>query len=351
MEGPYSARLPSARSGEKSRRAPVNRGTVEERAARPVVPALSMIERVPKFDHTPVMLTEVVDLLADVPAGIFADLTLGGAGHATAILAGYPHLTLFGVDQDPLALDAARARLAQFDDRVTLHPIRFDSAPEVLRQTGTGQISGFLMDLGVSSPQLDLAERGFSYRLDGPLDMRMDPDADLSAADVVNGYEIAELVDVLRSYGDERHALRIARAIEKARPLATTLQLAGVISEAVPAAARRRGGHPAKRSFQAIRIEVNSELAILSHTIDEMIELLAPGGIGLILTYHSGEDRIAKDRMRRAVEGDTPTGLPIMSEFVWAFRGARTADEAEVAINRRARSARLRAISRTGSTL
>ncbi len=302
----------------------------------------------PDFAHVPVMLDEIVELFAEVPAGVFADLTIGGAGHSWAVLERNPGLVLHGFDQDPTAVDAADARLADFGSRATIHHSRFDRASSILRDEGVAQLSAFLMDLGVSSPQLDRPERGFSYRHDGPLDMRMNPGSDLTADRVVNDYPIAELIDVLRSYGDERHAVRIARAIERARPIEGTARLAEVVANAVPAAARRTGGHPATRSFQAIRIEVNAELSILGAALDQMIEMLAPGGLGLVLTYHSGEDRIAKDRLRAAITSDDLPGLPRTSAYDWAWRGARTPGSRETDANPRARSARLRGIRRVG---
>jgi len=299
------------------------------------------------FFHVPVMREEVLDAFDEAPAGAIADATLGGAGHALALLEHRSDIVLHGIDQDAVAMAVARERLAAHADRVHTHPVRFDAAADALDDAGVSEISGFLMDLGVSSPQLDHADRGFSYRNDGPLDMRMDRSRALTAADVVNGYDLGELIDVLRSYGDERHAPRIARAILAHRPISGTTQLAEVIRDAVPAAARRAPGHPAKRSFQAIRIEVNAELSILSSSIDSLIARLAVGGIGLVLTYHSGEDRIIKDRMRDAIDGNAPAGLPITTDFEWLWRGAHTPTEEEIERNPRAKSARLRAIRRT----
>jgi len=299
------------------------------------------------FFHVPVMRDEVLDAFDEAPAGAIVDATLGGAGHALALLEHRSDIVLHGIDQDAVAMAVARERLAAHADRVHTHPVRFDAAADALDDAGVSEISGFLMDLGVSSPQLDHADRGFSYRNDGPLDMRMDRSRALTAADVVNGYDLGELIDVLRSYGDERHAPRIARAILAHRPISGTTQLAEVIRDAVPAAARRAPGHPAKRSFQAIRIEVNAELSILSSSIDSLIARLAVGGIGLVLTYHSGEDRIIKDRMRDAIDGNAPAGLPITTDFEWLWRGAHTPTEEEIERNPRAKSARLRAIRRT----
>ncbi len=300
----------------------------------------------PTFFHAPVMLDEIVELVAEAPRGVYADLTLGGAGHASAVLESRMDLELHGFDQDEMALDAASKRL-RGSDRATLHDCRFDAAAARLVEVGADSLAVFLMDLGVSSPQLDLGERGFSFRHDGPLDMRMDTRQRQTAADVVNAYAPGELIDVLSSYGDERHAKRIVHAIVANRPFSSTGELAAVVMDAVPAAVRRKSTvHPATKTFQALRIEVNDELAILGDTIDDLIALLAPGGIGLVLTYHSGEDRIAKDRMRRAIDGDAPPGMPTTSEFSWTFRGARTPTEVEIEANPRARSARLRSIRR-----
>ncbi len=299
------------------------------------------------FDHVPVMANEVIDVIETLPPGSFADLTLGGAGHAQRVLDANDALNLHGFDQDPHAIEVSSERLAPYGDRAHIHRQRFDNAVATLRGAGVEELSGFLMDLGVSSPQLDGADRGFSFRLDGPLDMRMDTDRPLTAAVVVNTYSVGELRDVLESYGDERHAARIVHAIVEQRPITTTSQLAEIVENAVPAAVRRKSTtHVATRTFQALRIEVNDELAILGDTIDGLIAILAPGGVGIALTYHSGEDRIVKDRMRLAVAGDAPPGMPVISPFDWAFRGAKTASEAELADNPRARSARMRAIMR-----
>ena len=301
------------------------------------------------FHHTPVLLDRIVELFRPVPPGVLVDATVGGGGHARALLESRPDLRLLGLDRDPDALAAAAVALAPFGDRVTLRRARFDSLASVMTDLQIPQASGVLFDLGVSSPQLDRAERGFSYRNDGPLDMRMDPAEPWSAADVVNGYDESDLARVLRDLGDERHASRIARAIVAARPIETTVQLASVIRDAIPAPARRRGGHPAKRSVQAIRIEVNRELAILASSVDAAIAATAPGGRVAVLAYHSGEDRIVKDRFRQAATGGCtcPPGLPCVCDAVRTVRlvkaGAWQAPPAEVATNPRAESARLRA--------
>ena len=300
------------------------------------------------FAHLPVMAAEIVDLFAPVGAGWVVDATLGGAGHAVAVLDAHPHLRILGIDQDPDALGAARTRLERFGDRVRTASARFDTLGSVVAANGTEPVVGALFDLGVSSPQLDRAERGFSYRHEGPLDMRMDPDAAVTAADVVNGYSEAELARVLQGYGDERFAGRIARAVVAARPVLTTAQLAELVRGAIPAAARRHGGHPAKRTFQAIRIEVNDELGVLPAGLDAAIAALVPGGRIAVLSYHSGEDRIVKRILRQAETGGCtcPPGLPCACGATPTLRllrrGGRTPSAEEQAANRRAESARLR---------
>ncbi len=302
----------------------------------------------PTFQHRPVMLDEVVAALAPVPPGIVVDATVGGGGHAAALLAAHPHLRLVGLDRDEVALEAARTALAGFGDRVSLHHTRFDSLARTLEDLGHDHVAAVLFDLGVSSPQLDHADRGFSYRNDGPLDMRMDRSRGRTAGDVVNGYSESELAHVIRAYGDERFATRIARAIVGARPLRSTAELAGVVRDAIPAAARRTGGHPATRTFQAVRIEVNDELTILAESIDQAIDFLAPGGRCAVLAYHSGEDRIVKDRFRHHATGgiDVPPGLPSPEGFEPAVRLVRAIPKRSGAFEReanpRAASARLR---------
>jgi 16S rRNA (cytosine1402-N4)-methyltransferase len=307
------------------------------------------------FLHRPVMADEVVELFRPVPAGVLVDATIGGGGHARRLLEARPDLRILGLDRDPTALAAATAHLAPFGDRVTLVRSRFDHLGQIMSDLAIDDISGVLFDLGVSSPQLDEPERGFSYRGDGPIDMRMDPDDPWSAADVVNGYQEAELAHVLAAYGDERYARRIAHAIVEARPIETTAELAGIVAGAIPAAARRRGGHPAKRTFQAIRIEVNRELDLLPGALDKAIERTRAGGRVVVLAYHSGEDRIVKDRFRHAATGGCtcPPGLPCVCDAVATVRlvrsGAMKPSAAEVAENRRAASARLRVVEKLAS--
>ncbi|HWM18299.1 MAG TPA: 16S rRNA (cytosine(1402)-N(4))-methyltransferase RsmH [Ilumatobacteraceae bacterium] len=307
------------------------------------------------FAHNPVMLDEIVEVFRPVPPGVVVDATVGGGGHSEGILAARPDVRVLGLDRDPAALAAASERLARFGSRFSTHRCRFDDLHDAMAAFDLDQLSGALFDLGVSSPQLDRAERGFSYRHDGPLDMRMDPDAQWSASDVVNGYPEAELRRVIRKYGDERFASRIARAIVAARPIETTTDLTSVVTSAIPAPARRTGGHPAKRTFQAIRIEVNGELDVLAPAIDAAIEAVVPGGRIAVLSYHSGEDRIVKEQFRVATGAcECPPELPCVCgavQTVRLVRGIRrTPTPDEQHDNRRAASARLRVAERTEPT-
>ena len=303
------------------------------------------------YPHLPVMVEEVVRLLRPVPAGLGVDATVGCGGHTRAVLAALDHLRMVGLDQDADALAAAAGVLAEFGDRAVLRQARFDRLAAVLEQLGErGGVAAVVFDLGVSSPQLDRAERGFSYRADGPLDMRMDqPGGRLTAAEVVNTYDERALTRVLHDFGDERFAARIARAVVAARPLSGTAELAAVVRSAVPAPARRRGGDPARRTFQALRIEVNGELDVLRPALEQAIEALVPGGRLVVLAYHSGEDRIVKDVLRDAETGGCtcPPALPCACGAVARVRllrrGALKPSTDEVARNHRAESARLRA--------
>jgi 16S rRNA (cytosine1402-N4)-methyltransferase len=307
------------------------------------------------FRHEPVMLREIVETFSVVPAGWLVDMTLGGGGHAGRLLGERPDCRLLGLDRDPEALAAAQRALAPFGDRVVLRHVRFDSLTSVMAALGIDQVSGVLFDLGVSSHQFDRGERGFSYRHDGPLDMRMDTTGGWSAADVVNGYSADELARVIFEYGDERFARRIADAIVAARPVETTVQLAEIVRAAIPAAARRHGGHPAKRTFQAIRIEVNAELEALPSALDQAIAATAVGGRVAVLSYHSGEDRIVKAHFRRAASGgcSCPSGLPCVCNAIRTVRVVRpekrTASSAEIAANPRASSAILRVAEKIAS--
>jgi len=308
------------------------------------------------FSHEPVMLDSVVELFRPVPAGVIVDATIGGGGHARAVLQAHPQSRLVGIDRDDAAIEAAGAALAGFGGRVRLRRARFDALADVLDELGEGQVSAVLFDLGVSSAQFDQPERGFSYRAEAPLDMRMDRRDGRSAADVVNSYGADELARLFRANGETRFARRIAAAVVAARPVSTTTELAEVVRGAIPAAARRTGGHPARRVFQALRIEVNGELEILPRAIDTAVDRLAPGGRIVVLSYHSGEDRIVKDRLRGAATGDCtcPPGLPCVCGAVPTVRllnrGARKPTPAEVASNPRAESARLRAAEKLQPT-
>jgi 16S rRNA (cytosine1402-N4)-methyltransferase len=304
------------------------------------------------FAHRPVLVDLVVELFAPVPPGVVVDVTVGGGGHAEALLDAHPHLSVVGLDQDPDAVDAATERLQRFGGRATVRHARFDRLRAVLGDLGHDTATGALFDLGVSSPQFDRPERGFSYREPGPLDMRMDPTRPVSAADLVNGAPKSELARLLRAYGDERYATRIAGAIVAARPITSTEQLADVVRDAVPAPARRRGGHPARRTFQAIRIAVNDELAILPASLDDAIDLLVPGGRCVALAYHSGEDRIVKERFGHAATGGwtgpshLPTPPDVRPTVTLLRRGAWRPSADEIAANPRAEAARLRAVER-----
>jgi 16S rRNA (cytosine1402-N4)-methyltransferase len=299
---------------------------------------------------------EVVELLLPVPAGLIVDGTVGGAGHASLLLDARPDVRLLGLDRDADAVAAARARLARFGTRATVVHGGFEQLGELVERHGEGeQVMGILMDLGVSSPQLDRPERGFSYRFDAPLDMRMDAKQTLTAADVVNGYDEAQLAAVISQYGEERFARRIAHAIVAARPLRSTRELAEVVRDAIPAATRRRGPHPARRTFQAIRMEVNRELPNLADGLEESVHVIGPRGRVLVLAYHSLEDRMVKDTFARWAGTDRdvhePPKLPVPPTKRHALMRVLTrrplrprADE--VAANPRAESARLRAVER-----
>jgi 16S rRNA (cytosine1402-N4)-methyltransferase len=306
----------------------------------------------PTFHHLPVMPVEIVEAFAPVPAGVVLDGTVGGAGHAAALLGAHSHLRLIGLDRDPDAVEAATAALVPFGSRATVVRARFDTFADVLDDLGIATLSGALLDLGVSSPQLDRAERGFSYRGDGPLDMRMDPAGPQRAADVVNGWTARDLAALFMDNGEGRFGRRIANAVVAARPITTTVRLAEVVRDAIPAATRRTGGHPARRVFQALRIAVNEELDVLPGTLDGLIGRLGPGGRLAVLAYHSGEDRIVKDRFRHAATGGCicPPGLPCVCGATPTVRlvgrGARRPGADEVARNRRAESARLRIVER-----
>ncbi len=308
------------------------------------------------FVHEPVMLGEVVDLLAQVPPGVLLDCTVGGGGHAKAVLEAAPQLVLIGVDRDLAAIEAAGEALAPLADRVRLRHARFDRAGEFLDEAPQSALTAVLLDLGVSSPQLDTGERGFSYRADGPLDMRMDSTSGLTAESIVNGWPAGDLAELFREHGERRFASRIASAIVARRPLNSTVALAEVVKSAIPAPARRTGGHPARRVFQAVRVAVNDELVILGPALDRLLQRLTPGGRCVALAYHSGEDRIVKDCFRKAATGGCacPARLPCVCGATprvrYLVRGALRPSRSEVEGNHRAESAHLRAVEALGYT-
>ena len=310
-----------------------------------------------EFSHLPVMGREVVELLLPAPGGLFVDCTVGGGGHAALLLDARPDVRVLGLDRDADAVAAARSRLGRFGDRAQVVHGGFERLAELVERHGQGeQVMGILMDLGVSSPQLDRPERGFSYRFDAPLDMRMDAKQELTASDVVNGYDEATLATVISQYGEERFARRIAHAIVAARPIQSTRELAEIVRDAIPAATRRRGPHPARRTFQAIRMEVNRELPNLAEGLNDSVHVVGPQGRVLVLAYHSLEDRMVKERFAEWSGADPaadaiPRKLPVAPAKKPALVRLLTrrplrprADE--VAANPRAESARLRAVER-----
>jgi 16S rRNA (cytosine1402-N4)-methyltransferase len=311
----------------------------------------------PAPSHVPVLLDRVLALLApaltDRPA-VAVDATLGLGGHAEALLAAHPQLTLVGLDRDQSALARSRDRLARYESRVHLVHAVYDRMPEVLDELGIPGVDGVLFDLGVSSMQLDVAERGFAYAQDAPLDMRMDQSTGMTAEDVVNTYSVADLARVLRVYGEERFALRIAQSIDRERrvaPLRSTAVLAELVREAIPAATRRRGGHPAKRTFQALRIEVNAELDAVRSAVPAALTELQVGGRIVVLSYQSLEDRIVKQAIAELATDRTPPDLPVTlpdsgPQLRLLSRGSEPATEDEIAANPRAASVRLRAAER-----
>lgn len=307
--------------------------------------------------HVPVMLDRVLELLAPALTGrepVVVDANLGLGGHSEALLASHPSLHLIGIDRDPFAIEFSTRRLAPYADRTTLVHASSDELADVLARAGRTAIDGVLFDLGVSSPQLDEAERGFAYSYDAPLDMRMDTDQELTAEKVVNTYSAAELTRILRVYGEERFAPRVAGLIIKERakdPITSTKRLAEIVRQAIPAATRRTGGNPAKRTFQALRIEVNAELAALEVALPAALDALVLGGRVVVLSYHSLEDRLTKQVLTARTKDTGPPGLPVplpahQPRFRLLTRGAELPSEEELARNPRATSARLRAAER-----
>lgn len=304
------------------------------------------------FKHTTVLLEETVDGLNIKPDGTYVDCTLGGAGHSELILSRLSDKgKLYAFDQDDIAIANAKEKLAAYGGRLTIIKSNFLYLQEELEKLGVTEVDGILYDLGVSSPQLDTPERGFSYHHDAPLDMRMDQDAPLSAYDVINEWPYEKLVKIFFQYGEEKFSKQIARKIEAARetkPIETTGELVELIKDAIPAPARRKGGHPAKRVFQAVRIAVNDELGVFEKSLEQAIELLAVGGRISVITFHSLEDRICKVTFKKASETPPlPPGLPIIPEefqpkVKLITRKPILPSEEELEFNNRARSAKLR---------
>jgi 16S rRNA (cytosine1402-N4)-methyltransferase len=310
--------------------------------------------------HVPVLLERVLDLLAPSVTGdrpVVVDATLGLGGHTEAMLTRFADLHVIGIDRDPEALARAGERLAPFGDRVTLAHAVYDEVADVVHDAGFAAVNGILFDLGVSSMQLDLATRGFAYAQDAPLDMRMNPDEGMTAADVLNTYETADLARVLRVYGEEKFAGRIAAAVVAARaeePFTSSARLVELIRTSIPAAARRTGGNPAKRTFQALRIEVNDELGAYERALPAALDVVAPGGRVVVLAYHSLEDRFTKRTFAKVTTADVPRDLPVVPAdhqpaFRLLTRGAEKANEAEILQNPRAKSVRLRAVERVAA--
>ncbi len=322
--------------------------------ARPAVGGLRMNQGT---FHTPVMVEEVVQLMGPVPPGLVVDATVGGAGHAAAILESRPDLIVVGIDRDADAVAEAAGQLARFGDRARVHRARFDALLEVLvgsvprELERAGGVSAVLFDLGVSSHQLDDPTRGFSYRVTAPLDMRMDRDLRPNAEELVNTLDEDDLARLFAEHGETRFARRIARAIVRDRPVTTTTALADLVARVIPAGARRRG-HPAARVFQALRVTVNDELGVLPVALDRALAILVAGGRIVTLAYHSGEDRLIKERFRSWSTGGCtcPSGLPCVCGARPSARlvrgGTRRPSAEEVERNPRAAAARLRAVER-----
>ncbi|MCP9208407.1 16S rRNA (cytosine(1402)-N(4))-methyltransferase RsmH [Streptomyces cucumeris] len=307
--------------------------------------------------HVPVMLQRCLDMLAPAlaqPGAVVVDCTLGLGGHSEALLSSFPAARLIALDRDPEALRLAGERLAPYGDRATLVHAVYDELPEVLERLGVPRIQGVLFDLGVSSMQLDEAGRGFAYAQDAPLDMRMDQTTGVSAAEVLNTYPPGDLVRILRSYGEEKFAKKIVDAVVRERakePFSNSARLVELIRDALPQAAKRTGGNPAKRTFQALRIEVNGELSILERAVPAAVGTLAVGGRIAVLSYHSLEDRLVKQVFAAGATNTAPPGLPVVPEryqprLKLLTRGAELPTEEEIAENRRAAPARLRGAER-----
>jgi 16S rRNA (cytosine1402-N4)-methyltransferase len=312
------------------------------------------------YGHIPVLRDRVLALLApalDQPGAVVVDATVGLAGHVEAVLTTFPRVRVVGLDRDPQALAQSASRLEPHAERLTLVHAVYDALPQVLNRLGLKAVQGVLFDLGVSSLQLDATERGFAYARDAPLDMRMDQSTGQTAADVLNTYPAEELARILREYGEERFARRIADSVVRERqhePFAGSARLVELIRAAIPAASRRTGGNPAKRTFQALRIEVNGELPALERALPAAIDALAAGGRIVVLSYHSLEDRLVKRLFATGAASTAPPDLPVVPagyepRLRLLTRGAERATENEVSANPRAASVRLRAAERTGA--
>lgn len=322
-----------------------------------------MSQGAPAERHVPVLLERCLELLgpavaAGADGAVLVDMTLGLGGHAEAFLARFGQLRVVGLDRDAEAIRLASERLAPFGERFTAVHAVYDDVLDVVARVVGAPVVAVLADLGVSSMQLDEVERGFAYAHDAPLDMRMDPRAELTAAQVLNTYAERDLVRILRDYGEERFAPRIARGVVAARtsaPLTRTSELVSIVRAAIPAAARQAGGNPAKRTFQAIRIEVNDELGTLERALPAALECVAVGGRVVVLAYHSLEDRLVKRALARGATSSAPRGLPVEPETHRPYlrlltRGAERADDAQRATNPRSASVRLRAAERLRPT-
>ena len=311
--------------------------------------------------HVPVMRDRVVALLAPAlaePGAVFVDATLGLGGHSAAVLDSIPTCRLVGLDRDTAALEIAGERLAAWSDRVTLVHAVYDAMPSVLDDLGISAVQGILFDLGVSSMQLDESSRGFAYSVDAPLDMRMDATAGMTAADVLNTYSVDDLTRVLREYGEERFARRIAERIVAERdvtPWTTSARLVEIVRESIPMKVQRTSpGNPAKRTFQALRIEVNDELGVLERAIPAALDCLAVGGRMVVMSYQSLEDKIVKQVFAAGATTSAPRDLPVVPDSMKPWlrlitRGAEKASEDEISINPRSQSVRVRAVERVAA--
>ena len=314
-----------------------------------------------ELKHIPVALERCIELLAPAlvnkEKSTLIDCTLGLGGHANALLSRFPNMHLIGIDRDQSALAISKNLLAPFQERINLVHATYDQIDSVLENLGIKQVDAILFDLGVSSMQLDQADRGFSYSQEAPLDMRMDQSSSLTAKKVLDTYSKSDLVRVIRNFGEERFASRIVDSIIKAREsgrLNSTRDLAEIVKSSIPAPARRLGGNPSKRTFQALRIEVNSELSILDRAIPRALKRLKPNGRMVVMSFHSLEDKIVKRHFADVSESKTPRGLPVeidslAAKYRLVFRGSEGASQEEIDKNSRAQSVRLRAIERVAS--